>query len=350
MKIKPFIVSLFVFLFAHQADAHVGYVVSKEIMEKSNGTDTPFLLSVLNDPNNILAIIATLIIFFCLYFLAHHTHRFIIKRVHIIKTLESYTDLLPWILRLGLGIAFIGASMHQVLLSPLAPDTFGFAGGELLIGFLILSGTLLMPALFVGLIFFIFALFAEPYTFGNLDFLAGIITVLILANGRPGFDHIVGITSPKNENLKKYVPLILRLGLGSAFIFLAFYEKLFNPHFFTAVVSKFDLTHVISVSPAMWTLSVGLIELIVGIFILIGFHTRLTSAIAFIVVSTTFFFFKEDVYSHITIFSTLSALFILGGGHWSVDEYLSPLPKKSKAPRKIATRKRTKKLATVLTK
>lgn len=345
MKIRTFFSALFIFFFAHTANAHVGYVVSSTTTQHTMGTDSHFLFSALRDQNNVVAIIATITILLGLYFLAHHVKRFIKERQYILKKLESYTDLLPWILRLGIGIALIGASTHQVLISPLVPDTFAFAGGELITGFLILSGTLLMPALFVAVIFFIFAIYGVPYTLGNLDFLAGSIVLLILADARPGLDDMIGLKSPANAKLKKYVPLLLRIGLGGAFVFLAFYEKLFNPHFFETVVTKFDLVHVIGVSPAMWVLSVGLIELIVGLLLIIGFRTRLTAAIAFLVVSTTFFFFKEEVYSHVTIFATLSAIFIVGGGEWSVDNYLNPPPKKVRAPRKIAVRKKTPKTA-----
>jgi uncharacterized membrane protein YphA (DoxX/SURF4 family) len=37
---------------------------------------------------------------------------------------------------------------------------------------------------------------------------------------------------------------------------------------------------------------------------------------------TTFFFFKEEVYSHVTLFGVLSALFITGAGPWSLDGLL----------------------------
>ena len=95
-----------------------------------------------------------------------------------------------------------------------------------------------------------------------------------------------------------------------------------NPHASELVVQKYNLTSAIAVSPEMWVFSVGIIELVVGLFLLIGFKTRLTSAIAFAVLVVTFFYFKEDIFSHVTLFGSLSVLFITGGGIWSVDRYL----------------------------
>jgi uncharacterized membrane protein YphA (DoxX/SURF4 family) len=148
------------------------------------------------------------------------------------------------------------------------------------------------------------------------------------------------------DRLSKYAPLVLRIALGGAFIFLAFYEKIFNPHFFSTVVEAFHLTSIIQVSPAMWTLSVGLIELIVGLCIIFGFKTRVTSAIAFAVFICTFFFFRESVFSHVTIFAGLSSLFIMGGGNLSIDEHISHKAASRSTSRRSTTSSRTKTAAT----
>ena len=73
------------------------------------------------------------------------------------------------------------------------------------------------------------------------------------------------------------------------------------------------MTAAIPVSGAMWVLSAGIIELAVGLLLIIGFRPRLVSAVAFLVLTASFFFFKEAVYSHITLFGTLSVVFASGG-------------------------------------
>jgi len=86
-------------------------------------------------------------------------------------------------------------------------------------------------------------------------------------------------------------------------------------------VRNYDLTSIIPVSAPMWVLSAGLIELAIGLFLLIGFHTRLLAVITFLVLSLSFFYFREEVYSHITLFTVLYILFITGGGRISVDDF-----------------------------
>jgi uncharacterized membrane protein YphA (DoxX/SURF4 family) len=104
-------------------------------------------------------------------------------------------------------------------------------------------------------------------------------------------------------------------------MFLAVYEKFLNPHLSEIVVYNYHLTSIIPVISEMWVLSAGIIEFLVGLFLFLGFKTRLTSAIAFIVFSLSFFYFGEEVYSHVTLFSVLSVLFVTGGVKLSIDNF-----------------------------
>ena len=155
---------------------------------------------------------------------------------------------------------------------------------------------------------------------GNLDIAALAIGLLAVANPKPGIDDLLGIKliSPL-KFLKTYVPLILRIGIGGAMMFLAVYEKMLNPHLSALVVQNYHLNSVIPVSEAMWVLAAGAIEFLVGFLLLIGHQTRLVVVVAFLVLSLSFFYFHEAVYSHVSLFATLSILFITGKGHIKKD-------------------------------
>ena len=339
---------------AQTASAHVAYVTPSDTLTRTGGIDFHFLFSPLADINNVIIIIAFLLLFGAIYYLGHHVPLFLKEISFIKKQLTSYHDLVPWILRIGLGIMLMGAGMKGVLISPIVPTVTSVAAWEFIIGFALLLGLFITPSLLAVIGFYFAGLFGNGYMFGNLEVFGIAVAPFLIANSRPGLDHIVGIPMLFRDRLARYAPLILRITIGGAFIFLAFFEKIFNPHYFGNVVDTFNLTTIIHVTPAMWTLSVGIIELIVGLCILMGFKTRLTSAIAFIVFICTFFFFKESVYSHVSIFAGLSALFILGGGTVSIDEHIenakllkasrkrTPTVKKrvTKTKKRTATRKR----------
>ena len=283
----------FLSLITTKAYAHVGYVVGQKDFVEHLGRDDRYIFSPLSNKNDLLMIFGTLLGVFVLYFLAwkiKHIRNWIIA---IRMRLDTYTEYIPWILRLSLGIAFIGASVAHVLISPILPVA-AFAGIELLVGFFLLSGFLVVPSAIIGFILYIVALSQKFYIVGNLEVAVGLIALLILGSSRPGVDDILGIPHLHAEKFKKIVPFLLRIGIGGALVFLSLYEKILNPHVSELVVQKYHLLGIIPVGAAMWVFAVGIIELAVGLFILIGFQTRLVTAIAFLVLMTTFFFFKEE--------------------------------------------------------
>ncbi|MBP9058655.1 MAG: hypothetical protein KBF62_03415, partial [Candidatus Pacebacteria bacterium] len=99
--------------------AHVGYVVDQKSFDEAKGTDFQFLASAMEDPLNVQLILITILGVLVVYYLGHKN--FFIKKEldHIKKYASSYEDLVPWILRLSLGIALIGASSANMLVSPL---------------------------------------------------------------------------------------------------------------------------------------------------------------------------------------------------------------------------------------
>jgi len=308
--------------------AHVGYVLTKEEFQEAKGQDMQFLNQAMTVTYILLAII-TLIFSVGLYFLVPKIPFVKKKLLAMEQRLESYEEFLPWIARLGVGIALIGAGSSSVLVSPTLPASM-FGTAQIFLGFLLLAGLATpIAALGVVVIYFI-ALTHSSYLIGNLDLLTLTIAIIILGNGRPGLDDIFSFTTINFEKCKKYTPLVLRLGIGIAMCYLAVYEKLLNPHTSALVVQNFNLMNVIPVSTPMWVTAAGIVELAVGLALLVGFRTRLFSAIAFLVISLSFFYFGEQVYSHITLFATLSALFITGSGKWSIDALITPKVKNTK--------------------
>lgn len=237
------------------------------------------------------------------------------------ETLESYWIEIPWMLRLSLGIALIGAGTAQVLISPLLPFEPAFSSIQIILGFLLLAGFLITPATIATILLYFVALLKDPYLLGNVEFFFGAVALLAFSSPRPGVDDILGIKMHAIHGLRKFVPFILRMGVGGAMLYLALHEKIFNPHISELVVNQFNLTSVINVPPAMWVAGAGIVEGVIALLIIFGYKTRFVSTLAFLVITLTFFAFKEDVYSHITLFGIFSALISTGGGHWSIDNW-----------------------------
>ena len=75
----------------------------------------------------------------------------------------------------------------------------------------------------------------------------------------------------------------------------------------------------IPVPASLWVLGAGTVEFVLGVLLIIGLEVRLVSIVAFLVISLSFFYFKESVYSHVTLFGAISMLIVTGAGKCSVD-------------------------------
>lgn len=333
MKKKLFhtMIASVLFMIPVQVFAHVGYMLPEEQISALSGQHKEILLAPFQNPIYVILMITVALLF--VGAVAKLSRAPFIKRIQ--KNLETkevdYQRIFPWAIRMSLGIALIGAGTMDVLISPIVSNQSAFGFLQTLIGFLLLTGFLLELAIVLAALLYVYALVLEPYMLGNLDFLALAVAFLLIGDDRPGIDDLLNI--PCYCFLKKmndFLPLILRIGIGISMIFLAVYEKFLMPAASMQVVTDFGLMNIIPVSPEMWVLSTGIIELVIGIALLLGLFTRLSAAIAFFVLSLSFFFFGEDVYSHVTLFGTLSILFVTGGNKWSLDHALEKLRKKKK--------------------
>jgi len=310
----------YVMLFPRYASAHVEYVLP-EGHGLGAASWSSEVFEPLRDPAMLLLMLGTAAATAALYIAAQKISVVARYLKRVATAAESNRPLVPWMLRLGVGVALISAGVHGYLVSPVAEATPWLAGFEVLVGFGLLAGVLTGVGASLVLGFYALAVSQNIYVLGNAETAASAIVILMLADARPGVDQIFGAPFiPSLERWKAWAPVVLRVLLGGTMIFLAVWEKFLHAPASTEVVLMYGLHNIVPVSAQMWVLSAGIIEIAVGAFLLIGAFTRLTSAVAFLVLVTTFFFFREDVTAHVTLFATVSAVFVMGAGPWSADE------------------------------
>lgn len=307
--------ALLLFLVPSSARAHVEYVLTDQEFERYSGFDFEFLIEALLDRDALILVVVSLIIAVLAYYFGSRSRLVQEEHEHIIESRKTYEKFFPWMIRLSLGIALIGSGSTGFLITPAFEASPWLADLQIFVGFMILAGFLLAPMIWIAITFFFIALLQSNYAIGNIDYLALALVFLLYADSRPGVDDLLEIPflSPL-KGWREWGPLVLRVGIGVAMIYLALYEKLLNPHTSALVVEQYELMTVVPVSVGAWVAWAGLVELLIGIALLVGFKTRLVSAIAFIVLSFSFFYFGEEVFAHITLFTILSILFVTGDG------------------------------------
>jgi uncharacterized membrane protein YphA (DoxX/SURF4 family) len=301
--------------------AHVSYMLTEAEHVAQTGADFGFITSPLADPWNLAIFAAGAIFILALVYAGHHVP-FLRDRVrHFRGRARSYQDFIGLILRLSLGVALIGAGNQNALLSPGVTDQPAFASLQIALGFLMIAGLALTPVTLGALALSIGALILHPELFFNLEIITGLFALMILGQSKPGLDDLLGLPMLAwPEKMKAWVPFLLRLGLGSSLVIMAITDKILNPHLFGFIIEHHGLIDLLPLSAGMWVLSAAITEIVLGACLLIGYQTRIVSAITLFVLSLSFFYFGEAVFAHVTIFGTLFVLMITGSGTMSLDD------------------------------
>jgi uncharacterized membrane protein YphA (DoxX/SURF4 family) len=330
---------------SHPATAHVDYV--------TDGPGTAldaiaFALDVLSNPVNLALVVGTGVVSvagLAVYLWLRPT---VTDIVVLREKLVEYSDLVPWMLRLSIGLPLVGAGFQGYLFAPTV--TFDTTANPVLrlvfvgVGFCILFGLATRIASSVGLVTYGWALTVDPGVVLAMEYVPGLLALVVLGGGRPSADNILqavastegtyyGRVDPVHHlksyldeataSYERYVPTVVRVGLGVSFVYLGIVQKLGDPGTALLVVEKYNLTAVVPVDPGMWVLGAGLAEAAVGLALVVGFLTRGAAAVSFVLFTTTLFGLPDDpVLAHVTLFGLASVVFTVGAGPYSLDSLI----------------------------
>ena len=172
------------------AAAHVEYVTDTT----RRGDPVAFLLAVLGDPLVVGALAGGGIVILA-SMAVYLRHRPFAADVRAFRSaLGGYRDLLPWLLRLSIGLPMVGAGFTGYLFTPLvtAGDTvvpvrlFGVA-----VGFLLLFGLASRAVAAVALVTYVLLAPFHPDLLFAVEYPAGLFAVFIVGSGRPSADHLI---------------------------------------------------------------------------------------------------------------------------------------------------------------
>lgn len=322
------------------ARAHVRYVA------EGDGTPTDpveFAVQVLSEPANAALFGGTALVG-AAGLLGYVWVRPTIPDLDVLReTLAGYGDLVPWMLRLSMGLPLVGAGFVGYYFSP-AVD--GQPSLLLLgLGFLLLFGLATRAVAAVALVAYLAGLARWPELLLAMEYVPGLVAIVLVGGGRPSADHMLGAVASASgtyygrvdpvhriagrfqaliEPYTRYAPTVIRVGLGVVFVYLGLVEKLLQPGRTLGVVAKYDLTAVIPVDPGAWVLGAGLAEIALGVLLIAGLLTRGVAAAAFVVFTLTLFGISDDpILAHITMFGLASAVFTMGSGPLALDRVLA---------------------------
>lgn len=327
------------------AAGHVRYV--SETDELGDAVD--FLLSALTTPLNV-AVLGAGAVAVAVAIAVYLGYRPFARDVEVFRQgMTEYRDLLPWLLRLGFGLPFVGAGFGGYLFVPVFDPAAASLARlfQIGLGFALLFGLATRVAALAGLVAYLVLVPFEPLLLYSLEWVPGLLAIALVGSGRPSADDILrrvaaaegtwyGKIDPihhRSETVteiigpyERFVPLVIRVGMGLSFMFLGLSEKLLAPEMALSVVDRYGLATLTPLPADLWVLGAGFAELGLGAAILAGFFTRSSSLMALGVFTLTLFALPDDpVLAHIGLFSLASALLITGAGPYALDNRIGEL-------------------------
>lgn len=253
--------------------------------------------------------------------------------------MREYTTFVPWLLRISFGIPLIGAGFGGYVISPALEIDFRLL--QVGLGFFLLFGLATRLVAVVALGIYLVGVAIWPTLLLQLEFVGGLAAIALVGSGRPSADHVLQRVAgtrgtvyrrfdpvydrarafqDRIEPYERFLPTVVRLGLGTTFVFLGLTQKILQPGLAMAVVDRYDLTSVAPFSAELWVLGAGLAEVALGLALVAGFFTRASAIAALAMFTLTLFALPDDpVLAHVTLFGMASVLLVTGGGPYAVD-------------------------------
>lgn len=293
------------------AHAHEAYVISNDAFW--DGVKGPFsfdAFSALDNAHNLeISLIIAIAVIFGLFLNFRFRKSWMGNKVH--KFFEQYAYLGPYFVRFTIGVSFIFSSLTNSFLGPeLAQSAFGY---QLLvkiilfaIGAMVIFGIFTEIAAFCGILVFFWSYFVfGTYVFTYLNYLGELIVLLLFGMRVFSIDRYIFGPLKRLKAFEKYETLIVRVFYGVALIYAAVTVKLLHPDLTISVVNNWNLTQfhwLFPSDPLLVTLGAGIVETIIGLFIIFGFEIRLTVLISSFYITLSLLYFRELVWPHLLLY------------------------------------------------
>lgn len=312
--------SLFSWLLPHLAHAHEVYVLDHAEIDQALRAPTPDFMAVIGSslPLFIISGIVTCLIIA------------IVWRISIASPLEKASQKIlhrvkhwaPRIAQATLGSAILASGYYGAIFGTELPleTVFGAWAPALRITLLVIGTMLLfgiMPRLAAILTIGIFSGLSVEYGAYMLNYgtyLAEAVALTLWGSAyhlfsAPPFHLFHRTLHPPNQ---KYKFLFLRIGFGLSLIYASLYAKLIHGELALMTVIKYDLTRFFPFDPLFIVLGAMIIEIMIGIFYIIGFEIRFTSIFFITFLILSILFFKESVWPHVILIGTAASMFTHG--------------------------------------
>lgn len=262
----------------------------------------------------------------------------IVLLVSIIRRFEELFDPIlhrvkkfaPFVMQGTLGIALLLSAFHDSLFEAgISLDIIFDNYANLIQVILAVGGGMLLAGILPQLVGLVVIIIFIPligdlgfYSINYATHLGEAITIFLFGGTyqimRSNFSSIPRFYRSMELHLHKYKFLILRISFGISLIFTAIYTNYLNGVIALEILTTSNIINFISFDPTFLIIGALVIEILLGIFFIIGFEIRFTAIIYIIFLIGSIIFFQEAIWSHVILIGTCIAMFTHGYDRFTI--------------------------------
>jgi uncharacterized membrane protein YphA (DoxX/SURF4 family) len=246
----------------------------------------------------------------------------------------------PAVARITVGLGFMAGGYFQASFGPELPLAASYGGAAplvsllmMLIGAAIVIGFWARAAAVGALALFSWSAYMHGmYMLTYLNYLGEIIVLLLIGSHRLSMHSLMGWREhfhrhfhAVTERIKHLAFPILRISFGISLIYASAYAKVIHNNLALQVASlplaghEYSLAHYFGFEPQFLVLGAAIVEMVIGLFFLLGIEIRFTSLFLLFWLSLSLWYFGETVWPHIILIGIPLAFILHGYDKYSVE-------------------------------
>lgn len=318
------------------AQAHEVYVLSKDVITSATEAESFSFIEIFQNNTYQTILWGAIVCFLILtVFFTSISVKLETKIDPVLVRMKHYA---PFIARVVAGLGFLACGYFGALFGPELPFAEMFPGQELwvqivfiLIGLSFVLGIATRVFATIALGFFAVGVSTYgSYMFTYSNYFGELLVLLLVGSHKLSLDtsykHTVfsGIKRFWNTMSRlfgEYAFLILRVSFGFSLIYASVYAKFLHNQLALEVVNQYSLINVFPFAPEFIVFGAAIIEMLFGIFFILGIEVRFTAIAINIFLFLSLLYFGETVWPHIILIGIPIAFLFYGYDRYSLEGF-----------------------------
>lgn len=322
--------SIAVFISPAITSAHENYVLTKSQIDAGMQDWSLNVWSALDKPGNLktgLGVALGALIAFAAYLF------FYFSRIGLAldKKLQGLEPVGHAILRITLAASFIASAYFNSFLGPEIPLSSLPAGAVLryalfALGIMLALGIFTEIVGIAGLAMLVITTFVyKDYMLTYFNYFGEFVAFIFFGSRIFSLDKLISGIKSFTEKYRDWEVALIRVTYGISVLYPAITIKILHPIIMVEIAETYHLADIhwlFPPDPLLISLGTGLTQIAVGLLIIFGLGTRLSSFVTFMLYILSIIYFKEAVWPHYILLALALYLVINDGGKFTIDEWL----------------------------